>query len=217
MDRYIHRRLELSTPTELNRLCHHLRLKPRANISIDLIAKTYFEAAYHTISKATSAISKNELPTYSDVLKCVYKEMRSTGEALDETWLRLSAFKSESYQSPIEKMSVSELEDRIEKMHNAAASDAQQKLEVGNGWRSKLYSCIKWLKEMILKYAGKTVIIFLVTRLPLLGAGPTGLALGVFLIGNKMLGPSYKKLIPATIELITIAKRIENMPNEEKA
>jgi hypothetical protein len=215
MNSCIYRRLELSTPTELNRLCRHLRLKPGA--SVDLIKKTYFEAAEHTISTATRPFLSNKLPTYSYVLKCVYKEMRSIGEALDETWQQVSAFKSEGYQSPIEKMSDSELEDQIGKMHNVAATDAREKLDVGKGWRSILYKLIKWLYKLILKLGDKAAFTFLVTRLPLAGAGPTGLALGVLLVGKQMLGPSYKKLIPTTIELISIAKRIDNMPNEEEA
>jgi hypothetical protein len=207
MDVRIYKRLELATPTELNRLCGHLRLKRGA--SRELIEKAYFEAAEHTITTATRPLFNNKLPIYSYVLKCVYKEMRSFAETLDENWQHVTALNSGGYQSPIEKMSDSELEDRIGKMHLAAASDAHENLLIGKGWRRVLY-------DSIIKLGGKSAFTFLVTRLPLAGAGPAGVALGVLLIGKQVFGPAYRKLIPTTIELISIDKRIDNMPKEEE-
>ena len=45
-------------------------------------------------------------------------------------------------------------------------------------------------------------------------AGPVGLGLAVILIGSQLAGPAYRKIIPATVELMLIGRRINCMPEE---
>ena len=210
-------RLERATRVELDRLCRHLDLEEGAGT--EEIEKAYLDAADNSIFKAIRPALSSDAPTYLTALIIIYKELRPYSEALDETWRRVKRLELWSYQSPIEEMDELELEDKILLIYRAEYGDAKEKLASDPS---------RW--KQVAKYipgvgtagvgAATTLVVHTAARAPFAAigsgavAGPVGIALGVITVGAQLSGPNYRKIIPATVEIMLIGKRIENMPKE---
>jgi len=94
------------------------------------IEKAYLDAADNSIFNAIRNYVPNDAPTYSKVLRLIFKEMRPYSAALDETWQRVKSLKIWDYRSSIEDMSDKKLEDQILSMYAAEYADASDKLMV---------------------------------------------------------------------------------------
>lgn len=210
----IESRLKSATKAELSRICGHLGIKKDS--SIDAIQTAYTNAADNSIFQTIRGIIPSDSPTYSKVLRLIYQEMRPFSESLKDNLERVKSVKFWKYNSRISSMGDQELESHI--------------LEIFIRKHRKAYSKIttspkQWMK--ILPTVGgaagsATVAVTAQTafRLPFAAAtpgvvaGPVGLGLSIMLLGTQLAGPSFRKIIPATIELILIGKRIECMPEE---
>jgi hypothetical protein len=210
-------RLEGATRVELNRLCIHLGLQEHS--TIQKIKETYIDAADNSILNILRPVISNAAPTYHRVLAQIYKELRSYSEARDETWNRVKKLKIWDYTSPIDEMDELELEDKILSIYKAKYLDAKDKLKADPTLWIRFAEKIP---GVVLTGAGtaSTVVVQSAARAPFaaLGpsalAGPVGIALGVIMVGTQLAGPAFRKIIPATVELILIGQRIENTPKE---
>jgi len=202
---------------ELDRLCCHLGLEVGA--SSGEIEQGYLDAADNSIFKTIRPLISNDAPAYLQTLVLIYKELRPYSEALDDTWERVRGLKLWDYQSPIEGMDELELEDKILVMYRAEYRDAREKLRLD---KSLLKQAAKYIPGVGTAGGGAatTFVVHTATRAPFaaLGggalAGPIGIALGVIMVGAQVSGPAYRKIIPATVEIMLIGKRIESMPKE---
>lgn len=210
-------RLELATPAELGRMCQHLSLKETA--SAEEISKAYFDAADNTILNVIRPVIKSEVPTYRQILILIYKELRSFSEGLDETWKAVKSIKFWNYKSPVEDLSDKELEERIFEMYAAEYTDAKKKLIADPSLWSKVTSYMPGVTGAAAGTAA-TVSAATATRLPFAAvapgavAGPIGIGLAVVTMGIQASGPAFRKIVPATVELMLIGRRLEYMPKE---
>lgn len=210
-------RLEQATSVERNRLCDHLAIKEDS--TVESIQRAYLDAADNTIVNLVRPIISSELPTYSQILRLIYRELRSYSETLDETWRAVKLLKFWQYQSPIESMTDQELEDKIFKLYAAEYSDAKKKLVADPSLWSKV---THYIPGMTGAAAGTAVTLTAstATRLPFAAVapgavvGPIGIALAVVLMGAQASGPAFRKIVPATVELMLIGRRIAYMPKE---
>jgi hypothetical protein len=211
------KRFQAATPAELNRLCLHLGLKVGADINE--IEKAYLNAADNSIFSAVRNYVPNEAPTYSKVLRLIFKEMRPYSAALDETWKRVKALKFWEYRSAIEDLDDEKLEEQILSMFAAEYADANDKLTADPSLWKKVSHMVPGLGGAAAS-AAVSVSAHTAARLPFTAvapgvvAGPVGLGLAVILIGSQLAGPAYRKIIPATVELMLIGRRINCMPEE---
>ena len=213
----LQRRLQAATSAELNRLCRHLGLEEQADTKE--IEKAYLAAADNTIFNAIRKIVPNDAPTYSKVLRLIFKEMRPYSEALDETWQRVKSLKFWDYRSAIEDLDDKELEELILSMYAAEYIDASNKLIADPSLWKKVVKMVPGLGGAAASTA-VSVSAQTASRLPFTAiapgavAGPIGLGLAVVLVGSQLAGPAYRKIIPATVELMLIGRRINCMPEE---
>jgi hypothetical protein len=213
----MHKRLQAASPAELNRLCEHLGLKKSANR--EQIEKAYLVAADNSIFNAIRNLVPNDAPTYSKVLRLIFKEMRPYSAALDETWKRVKSIKFWDYRSAIEDMDDEKLEEQILSMYAAEYADANDKLIADPNLWKKVTNMIPGLGGAAAS-AAVSVSAQTAARLPFTAvapgavAGPIGLGLAVILIGSQLAAPAYRKIIPATVELMLIGRRIDCMPEE---
>jgi len=207
-------RLERATRPELDRLCRLLRIDEGS--SAEKIEKTYIDAADNSIFSTVRPLIPSNAPTYLKVLILIYKELRSYSEALDESWRRVKNLQLFDYVSPIQEMHELELEDKILEMYKAEFKDAEDKVKADPTFFKRLTAYIPGLGST---GAGATAI-QVAARGPLgmFGsssiAGPLGIALGVVMIGAQLSGPAYRKIVPATVEIMLIGRRIEFTPKE---
>ncbi len=210
-------RLVRATRVELDRLCTHLGLDKGAN-TLD-IEQAYLSAADNSIFQKIRPLLPTDSPTYLKALVLIDKERRSYSEALDEFSRRVKSLDWWSYRSPVEDMDELELEDKILAIFRPEYRDAREKLRTDPSWMKKF---VEYLPGVVTAGVGAatTVVIQTASRLPFaaLGAGavagPIGAALGVITIGRRLTGPAYRKIVPATVELMLIGQRIENTPKE---
>ena len=213
----LQKRIQAATPVELNRLCLHLGLKDGAD-SKD-IEKAYLDAADNSIFNVIRNLVPNDAPTYSKALRLIFKEMRPYSAALDETWKRVKSLKFWDYCSTIESLDDEKLEEQILSMYAAEYADANDKLIADPNLWKKVVKMVPGLggaaASTVVSVSAQTA-----TRLPFTAvapgtvAGPIGLGLVVILIGSQLAGPAYRKIIPATVELMLIGRRINCMPEE---
>ena len=212
----LHDRLNNATKAELSRLSHHLGIPEDS--SINTIEITYSEAADNSLFNAIRPLINNDTPTYSKVLRLLYCEMRSFTESLDESWQRVKSLKPWEYASPIDEMSDQELESKILEIYQAEYHDSKDKLKTDPSFWKRITGALPSLSTI--GGGAATAATASAWRLPFLAApatsiaGPIAITLGVVLLGAKMAGPAYKKIIPATVELMLIQKRIDSMPQE---
>lgn len=210
-------RLRASTQAELDRLCELLSIRQGSNV--EAIRRAYLDAADNTIANLTRSIIPSKEPTYSQILRLIYRELRSFSEGLDETWKAVKSLKFWSYQSPIDQLEDSALEERIFKLYAAEYSDAKKKLIADPSLWSKVTSYLPGISGAAAG-AVTTATAATATRLPFAGvapglvAGPAGIAMAVVLLGVQASGPAYRKIVPATVELILIGRRIQYMPKD---
>lgn len=211
----IEHKLRNATPTELSRLREHLSLPETS--TIEHIIESYLEAADNTIASLTRPLMKTEAPTYTQILRLIYRELRSYGEALDETWRAVRSIKFWAFKSAVKNLDVEALEERIFAMYAAEYSDAKKKSATDPTFWAKASTYLPALGGATAS-AVATASAATATRLPFAGlapglvAGPAGIALSVVLIGVQASGPAFRKIVPATVELILIGRRIQFMP-----
>ena len=216
-DQLLRERLELATPSELGRMREHLTLKEVA--SNDDIIKAYLDAADNTILNVVRPVVKSQEPFYSQILRIIYKELRSYSEGLDDSWRAVKSIKFWNYRSPVEDWSNKELEEKIFEMYSAEYSDARKKLIANPGLWSKVTG---YLTSVGGAAAGTvaTVTSVTATRLPFAAvatgavAGPISIGLAVVMFSFQASGPAFRKIVPATVELLLIERRIKFMPKE---
>jgi hypothetical protein len=212
-------RLEQATRAELDRLCELLAIDKGSGI--DIVRKAYLGAADNTIASITRPLIPSKEPSYSQILRLIHKELRSFSEGLDETWKAVKSLKFWKHQSAIDQIDDWELEERIFKLYAAEYSDAKKKLVEDPSLWSKVTSYLPGVSSAT---AGAvtvaTATAATATRLPLAGvtpglvAGPAGIAMAVVLLGVQASGPAYRKIVPATVELMLIGRRIKYMPKD---
>lgn len=210
-------RLTHATPAELQRLCTHLSIDLKS--TTEKIRKAYLDAADNTIINIARPIISSDAPTYSKILRLIYRELRSYGEGLDETWKAVKSLKFWNYQSHVEEMKDHEIEDIVFKLYAAGYSDTTKKLITD----PSLWGRITRYVPGVAGAAASTAVAVTsatATRLPFAAiapgvvAGPVGIAAAVVLIGAQASGPAYRKIVPATVELMLIGRRIQYMPKE---
>lgn len=213
----LQKRLQAATPAELNRLCQHLGLKEDADSKE--IEKAYLDAADNSIFNVIRNLVPNDAPTYSKALRLIFKEMQPYSAALDETWKRVKSLKFWDYRSAIEDLDDRKLEEQILSMYAAEYADANDKLIADPTLWKKVVQLVPWLGGAAAS-AAASLSTQTAARLPFTTvapgavAGPVGLALAVVFIGSQLAGPAYRKIIPATVELMLIGRRIDCMPEE---
>jgi hypothetical protein len=210
-------RLTLATRVELDRLCKLLSIKEGA--SVQDVEQAYLNAADNSIFNMIRSLVPNEAPTYLKALILIYKELRSYSEALDETWVRVKNLQLFDYVTPIEDMHEPDLEEKILELYSAGLADAKTKKATDPSF---LKTLTKYLPGVGSAGAGTATAVAAHTasRLPFaaLGpgalAGPVGIALGVIMIGASLSGPAFRKIVPATVEILLIGRRIQFTPKE---
>jgi hypothetical protein len=213
----LHGRLELATEAELKRMCQHLSIGDKS--SVEEIIKGYLDAADNTIINVVRPVVPSDAPTYSKILRLIYRQLRSYAEGLDETWRAVKSLKPWKYQSPIDEMTDDALEEKIFKMYAAEFSDIQKKLIADPSLWNKLAGYIPGVTTATASTA-VTIAATTARRFPFAAAapsamaGPVGIALSVVLLGFQAAGPAYRKIIPATVELMIIGRRIQYLPAE---
>ena len=213
----LQKRLQAASKTELNRLCQHLRLKEGADSKE--IEKAYLDAADNSIFNVIRNLVPNDAPTYSKALRLIFNEMRPYSAALDETWKRVKSLKFWGYRSATEDPDDEKLEEQILSMYAAEYADAKDKLIADPSLWKKVAKLVPGLGGAVTSTA-VSVASQTATRLPFAAvapgaiAGPVGLGLAVILIGSQLASPAYRKIIPATVELMLIGRRIDCMPEE---
>lgn len=222
----LHARIAHATEAELTRLRGHLGLADHA--SREAIEQRYLNAADNSIFAAMRGVVRNDAPTYSKVLRLIYRELRPYAEGLDETWQRVKALKVMGYLSPVDQLSDEELERAILELYRAEYLDLADEV---HRQQTPAGAALKPLRKLLEKSArwipggGSAMVSSAVTvsahtaaRLPFaaaapgVAAGPIGLALSVVLVGAQLAGPAYRKIIPTTVELLLIGQRIRFMP-----
>tara|TARA_R110002074_G_scaffold395193_3_gene583363 strand:+ start:823 stop:1452 length:630 start_codon:yes stop_codon:yes gene_type:complete len=207
--------LNSATPVELDRVCAHLKLAPGSGI--DKIVMTYQEAADNSLTNILRPLFRSQALTYTQSLRFILKELRSLSEGLDDTWRAVKSVRFWSYRSAIDDMNDDELESRIYEIYAAEVEDAQRKSLTDSRNLSKGASYVPSLGGVAASTA-VTVTSLMATRLPFAAiapgaiAGPVGMALTVGMLGYQASGPAFRKIIPATIELILIGRRIRYTP-----
>jgi len=210
-------RLEQATDAELSRLRVHLSLSEKS--TVEHVLDSYIMAADNSIFSTVRSVIPSDIPTYSKVLRLIFKEMRSFSSSLDETWEQVKFLKFWNYRSPIEDMTDSELEENIFKMYAAEYSDAEKKAVADPNMWAKATSFIPGFGSAAAS-AAVAVTAHTATRLPFAAAapgavaGPVGLALAVVFMGVQLSGPAYRKIIPATVEIMLIGRRIQYLPKD---
>lgn len=216
-EKLLYFRLEQATQSELTRLCKHLSIDE--NTDSHKILEAYLDAADNTIINVVRPLISGDQPTYSQILRLIFKELRSYSEGLDETWKAVKSIKFWKYRSPIEDMTDDELEDKIFEMYSAEYRDTHKKLIANPGLWSKVTSYLPGVTGVAAGTA-VTVTTATATRLPFAAiapgavAGPFGIALAVVMMGVQASGPAFRKIRPATVELILIGRRIQYMPKD---
>ena len=217
MEQLLRHRLGQATQAELARICVHLSIDEGS--ALKKVENVFLNAADNTIINVVRPVISSEQPTYSQILRLIYKELRSYSEGLDETWKAVKSIEFWNYRSPIEDMSNDELEDKIFEMYAAEYSDAQKKLVSDPSLWNKVAS---YLPSVTGAAVSTTVTVTSVTatRLPFAAiapgavAGPVGIALAVVMMGVQASGPAFRKIVPASVELILIGRRIQYMPED---
>lgn len=208
-------RLNSATPAELDRICMHLKLAPGR--SVEDIATAYQEAADNSLSNILRPVFRSRVPTYTQILRFILKELRSFSEGLDDTWRAVKSIKFWNYRSAIDDMDDDDLEHRIFEIYAAEFADAKRKSLADSRNLSKGASYLPSVGGVAASTA-VTVTSLMATRLPFAAvapgavAGPVGIALAVGMLGYQASGPAFRKIIPATIELILIGRRIRYTP-----
>jgi len=218
-------RLAQASRAELDRLCGHLGLSLESDAT--QIERGYIRAADHFISEAVRTVVQSDTPSYSKALRLIYNELRPYSEALDETWTRVKALKIRQYQSRSDALSDQDLELQILNFYAAEYRDLKDEVERQSSVIGKVLRPFrKTAGRLIKRMPGLGRAVFSATsaytaiRLPFaaaapsVAAGPFGIALAVVLLGYQLAGPAYRKIIPATVELMLIGQRIANMPEE---
>jgi hypothetical protein len=211
-------RLKRATEAELGRLRKHLGLADDAAAS--QIAKAYQEAAENSLATYSRPMLKSTEPNYLQILRLIYKELRSYGEAFDESWHAVKTFKFWSHKSSYEELEEDELESRIFEMYAAKYAVAKGS---GSGVSTFWRKAAKYIPGLAGASTGAavTATAATATKFPFAGVapglvtGPVGIATAVVLIGVQALGPAFRKIVPATVELILIGRRIEFTPEDE--
>lgn len=206
-------RLTHASQAELARICKHLGIPEDSGVV--QIRKAYIDAADNSLYQAARRFIATDAPTYSKALLVIYKELRPYREALDETWGRVKSFRLSKAENSINALNDEELEKQILMLLPTRDTRIQPL-----GKFSRQVS--KWLPG-----AGGVAITTAVTvsgqsamRLPFALAsrgavgGPIGIILSVAYLGNRLAGPAFRKIIPATVELMLIGQRIAHMPKE---
>ena len=217
MEQLLRHRLGQATQAELARICVHLSIDEGS--ALKKVENVFLNAADNTIINVVRPVISSDQPTYSQILRLIYKELRSYSEGLDETWKAVKSIEFWNYRSPIEDMSNDELEDKIFEMYAAEYSDAQKKLVSDPSLWNKVAS---YLPSVTGAAVSTTVTVTSVTatRLPFAAiapgavAGPVGIALAVVMMGVQASGPAFRKIVPASVELILIGRRIQYMPED---
>jgi hypothetical protein len=217
MEQLLRHRLGQATQAELARICVHLSIDEGS--ALKKVENVFLNAADNTIINVVRPVISSDQPTYSQILRLIYKELRSYSEGLDETWKAVKSIEFWNYKSPIEDMSNDELEDKIFEMYAAEYSDAQKKLVSDPSLWNKVAS---YLPSVTGAAVSTTVTVTSVTatRLPFAAiapgavAGPVGIALAVVMMGVQASGPAFRKIVPASVELILIGRRIQYMPED---
>ena len=216
-DELLKSRIKQATEVERKRLTAHLSIDEDSQV--DQIIAAYLAAADNSIVSIARPIIGSELPTYSHILRLIYRELRTYSEALDETWKAVKSLKFWAYESPVDSMNDMELEDRIFKMYAAEYSDAQKKLLNDPSLWSKATKYLPGMTSAAASTAA-TVGATTATKLPFMAAapgavaGPVGIALAVVLMSVQASGPAFRKIVPATVELMLIGRRIKFMPKD---
>jgi len=217
MEQLLRHRLGQATQAELARICVHPSIDEGS--ALKKVENVFLNAADNTIINVVRPVISSDQPTYSQILRLIYKELRSYSEGLDETWKAVKSIEFWNYRSPIEDMSNDELEDKIFEMYAAEYSDAQKKLVSDPSLWNKVAS---YLPSVTGAAVSTTVTVTSVTatRLPFAAiapgavAGPVGIALAVVMMGVQASGPAFRKIVPASVELILIGRRIQYMPED---
>ena len=216
-EQLLHHRLGQATQAELARICVHLSIDEDS--APKKVENVYLDAADNTILNVVRPVISSDQPTYSQILRLIYKELRSYSEGLDETWKAVKSINFWNYRSPIEDMSDDELEDKIFEVYAAKYSDAKKKLVSDPSLWSKVTSYLPGFTGAAVSTT-VTVTSVTATRLPFAAiapgafAGPVGIALAVVMMGVQASGPAFRKIVPATVELILIGRRIQYMPKD---
>ena len=211
------KRIQAATPVELNRLCLHLGLDEGADS--EEIEKAYLNAADNSIFNIVRNLVPNDAPTFSKALRLIFKEMRPYSAALDESWQRVKSLKFWDYRSAIEDLDDDKLEEQILSMYAAEYADANDKLIADPTLWKKVVRLVPGLGGAVAS-AAASVPAQTAARLPFapfapsVVAGPVGVGLAVILLGAQLAGPAYRKIIPATVEIMLIGRRIDCMPEE---
>jgi hypothetical protein len=145
--------------------------------------------------------------------------LRSFSDGLDDTWKAVKSVKFWNYRSAIEDMGDDELEARIFEIYAAEFADAKRKSSLDSRNLGKAASYLPSLGGVAASTT-VTVTSLMATRLPFAAiapgavAGPVGIALAVATLGYQASGPAFRKVIPATIELMLIGRRIRYTPEK---
>jgi len=213
----IEQRLTQATTVELNRLRGHLSLDETS--SSEDILREYQQAGENTLVSLTRSMTKSAKPSYQQILVMIYRKLRSVGEAFDETWSAVKSLKFWNHVTDIDRMTTEELENLIFELYAAEYKDANNKAALDPGF---LASASKYIPGLTGASTGAAVTLAATTatRLPFaslapgLVVGPAGIAMSVILMGVQASGPAFRKIVPVTMELILIGRRVEFMPED---
>ena len=103
----------------------HLSIDELSNVEVILGA--YLDAADNSILNTLRPVIGRNQPTYREILNLIYKELRTFGEGLDESWMAVKSLKFWNHKSKHEQFSIAELEEKIFEMYAAEYSDAEKK------------------------------------------------------------------------------------------
>ena len=210
-------RLSLATAIEMDRMRLHLSARP--DTSPNDLARIYQHASDNTLKGWVRPLFARQHPTYADTLRVIYRKLRSFGEGLDETWQSVRSLSLWSYQAPIDSLDVAELEELVLKLYSAGVRDVKRSTRIdtrsARALASYLPGALTASGSVLVASAAQTAFkLPFASAAPGLAAGPIGIGLSAALLGAQAAGPAYRKIVPATIELMLIDRRIKNTPQD---
>jgi hypothetical protein len=184
-DCVVYERLVAATPAELARLRKHLGVS--ADATPESIYKAWSAAAANSIVGPLGTLLGGRPPSYRDMLLQVIRHQRR----------RQPRF------PPLDALSTAELEDRA--LRNQLASQQAGTTKLGAGLASGIAAGAAAL-------SGQSAARLSLAALP--AAGALGAGAAAYFVVFKVAGPAFRKIVPATVELVLIGRRIDATPEE---
>jgi uncharacterized protein YaaW (UPF0174 family) len=196
------RRLQQASKSEVKAFANAMGME--TGTSIDDLTTEYYSRAQYSLRAVGRFFGANDSLTYEEILADSLLELQSDYKSACNT---LNIHYYDRSRAIFTKLPLPQLEEELCQYHNTI-NMAEQTASTGT-------------VSQIAKAVGVTGLTALAKRVPLgflpgiAFITPLAAALSVGYVGHRMMSPNYRKLIPATMVLISIGKRIKHQPTRK--